>query len=60
MRLFFAHWPSDSIARDLVPWVHNAHALYGGRMMRTDTLHMTLAFLGQAEAGQVQQLVDLW
>lgn len=58
MRLFFAYWPSASKAEEMLPWVHQAHALYGGRMMRTDTLHMTLAFLGQADASQVQQLVS--
>src|SRR5690625_4503287 len=58
MRLFFAYWPSPSKAEEMVPWVRSAHALYGGRMMRTDTLHMTLAFLGEADAPTARQLAD--
>lgn len=58
MRLFFAYWPSSSKAGEIVPWVRSAHALYGGRMMRTDTLHMTLAFLGEADAAAIARLVD--
>lgn len=58
MRLFFAYWPSASKASEIVPWVSNAHALFGGRMMRTDTLHMTLAFLGQADGIATQRLVE--
>lgn len=57
MRLFFAYWPSPSKAEEMVPWVEGAHALYGGRMMRTDTLHMTLAFLGPADETATQRLV---
>lgn len=56
MRLFFAYWPSPSKAEEIVPWVRSAHALYGGRMMRSETLHMTLAFLGEADADTAQRL----
>lgn len=58
MRLFFAYWPSPSKAEEIVPWVRSAHALYGGRMMRTDTLHMTLAFLGEADDVAAQRLAE--
>lgn len=58
MRLFFAYWPSQKTVDEITPWVQQAHALYGGRMMRPDTLHMTLAFLGAAGAEQAQALVD--
>lgn len=56
MRLFFAYWPSAETAQALMDWVRRAHALYGGRMMRSDTLHLTLAFLGQTEPERAQQL----
>lgn len=59
MRLFFAYWPSAETAREIVPWVRSAHALCGGRMMRTDTLHMTLAFLGQADADAAHHLAKV-
>lgn len=58
MRLFFAYWPSPGKAAEIVPWVDSAHALYGGRPMRTDTLHMTLAFLGPADAGRIRALTE--
>ena len=58
MRLFFAYWPSAEKAGEMVPWVRSAHALYGGRMMRTDTLHLTLAFLGQADQAKTQELIE--
>lgn len=58
MRLFFSYWPTPEKAADIVPWVDSAHALYGGRPMRVDTLHMTLAFLGQADAGQAHDLAQ--
>lgn len=57
MRLFFAYWPSATKAAEIVPWVQNAHELFGGRMMRTDTLHMTLAFLGETEPDVIERLV---
>lgn len=58
MRLFFAYWPSVEKAGEIVPWVRSAHVLYGGRMMRTDTLHMTLAFLGQADEADTRRLIE--
>lgn len=58
MRLFFAYWPTAEKAEEIAPWVHSAHAVYGGRMMRTDTLHMTLAFLGQADETETGRLIE--
>lgn len=58
MRLFFAYWPSADKAEEIMPWVRQAHALYGGRMMRKDTLHMTLAFLGPVDESAAQELAQ--
>ena len=58
MRLFFAYWPDADTAEEIVPWVEKAHALYGGRMMRTDTLHMTLAFLGETDDDLADRLAE--
>ncbi|KAA0889589.1 2'-5' RNA ligase family protein [Pusillimonas sp. ANT_WB101] len=57
-RLFFALWPTPQDASTMMAWVHDAHALCGGRMMREDTLHLTLAFLGSTPQNRVQQLVQ--
>ena len=49
-RLFFALWPDDA-TRDALDrtgkWLHRH---WGGRRMRADTLHLTLAFLGDTPA----------
>lgn len=52
-RLFFALWP-DAATRDrLAALSALAHAAFGGRRMRADTLHMTLAFLGEVAPARV-------
>ncbi|NYT58600.1 RNA 2',3'-cyclic phosphodiesterase [Alcaligenaceae bacterium] len=57
-RIFFALWPSQADAAHLMAWAHDAHAAFGGRIMRADTLHLTLAFLGATPADRVQALVQ--
>lgn len=54
IRLFFALWPSPPLAASLAEWAQAARPHCGGRVMRTETLHLTLAFLGPVEA----QLAD--
>jgi len=56
-RLFFALWPCGDAIPGIMQWVHDAHALCGGRAMRPDTLHLTLAFLGATPADRVDELV---
>ncbi|MDP2265992.1 MAG: RNA 2',3'-cyclic phosphodiesterase [Thiobacillus sp.] len=57
LRLFFALWPDDA-TRDALyctgKWLHQH---WGGRRMRADTLHITLAFLGSTPAEQLDTLV---
>jgi 2'-5' RNA ligase len=59
-RLFFALWPDaetashlHALATDLVQ-----HSRGRGRVMRADTLHMTLAFVGNVTTPQLDTLVD--
>ncbi|MCL5060982.1 MAG: RNA 2',3'-cyclic phosphodiesterase [Candidatus Thermoplasmatota archaeon] len=56
LRLFFALWPDDA-TRDALnrsgKWLHQH---WGGRLMRADTLHITLAFLGRTPADQLDVL----
>jgi len=58
LRLFFALWPDDA-TRDALnrtgKWLHQH---WGGRRMRADTLHITLAFLGSTPIDRLEQLVD--
>lgn len=45
-RLFFALWPPAAVAAALHGRAADLQARWGGRVMRADTLHLTLAFLG--------------
>ena len=58
LRLFFALWP-DAATREALnrtgKWLHQH---WGGRRMRADTLHLTLAFLGSTPNNQLDLLVD--
>lgn len=56
-RIFFGLWPSAATAEQTMAWTHDAHALCGGRVMRPETLHVTLAFLGSTPAARVAELV---
>jgi 2'-5' RNA ligase len=49
MRLFFASWPPPAVAKALAQWAREAQRGCGGRMTREDTIHLTLAFLGEAD-----------
>ena len=48
-RLFFAIWPPQAAAESLHRWALQAQHETGGRVTRADTIHLTLAFLGEAE-----------
>mgnify|MGYP001089998835 FL=1 len=58
LRLFFALWPDDA-TRDALnrtgKWLHQH---WGGRRMRADTLHITLAFLGTTPVEKLDALYD--
>jgi 2'-5' RNA ligase len=57
LRLFFALWPDDP-TRDALnrtgKWLHQH---WGGRRMRADTLHITLAFLGATPADKLDAVI---
>ncbi|AOB33320.1 hypothetical protein AKI39_01720 [Bordetella sp. H567] len=57
VRLFFALWPDTATVRELGGWAARAHATCGGRIMRPDTLHLTLGFLGDTPADLLPALV---
>jgi 2'-5' RNA ligase len=56
MRLFFALWPSAAECAALSAWHTPLRELCGGRVMRTDTLHSTLVFLGDMEEERLEVL----
>lgn len=48
-RVFFALWPDEALARQLHA-IARRHAAPSARIMRRDTLHLTLAFIGDIDA----------
>ncbi len=50
MRLFFALWPPAAAAQALFQWAATAARATGGRRTTEGNIHLTLAFLGKADA----------
>jgi len=55
-RVFFALWPDADVARQFDEAGHQAQRALGGRRMRRDTLHLTLAFIGETAAERLEAL----
>ena len=49
MRLFFALWPPPAAAHALATWAQAVHRDTGGRVTAEESIHLTLAFLGDAD-----------
>ncbi len=47
MRIFFALWPPAATVAALCAWAKEAQVLTGGRVTRPESIHLTLAFLGE-------------
>lgn len=56
MRLFIGLWLDDAAANELSTWAHEAQTLCGGRIMASQDMHLTVAFLGQADPDQRRAL----
>ncbi len=54
LRLFFAFWPNDAERAAMAAWQPSLRELCGGRVMRIDTLHTTLVFLGDVAEHRLQ------
>ena len=52
-RCFFALWPSEGVRAQLAQWSRELHAACGGRPVRPENLHLTLAFLGALEPARI-------
>jgi 2'-5' RNA ligase len=49
LRLFFALWPPPGAAHALAQWAQAVQRDSGGRTIAEETIHLTLAFLGEAD-----------
>jgi 2'-5' RNA ligase len=47
LRLFFALWPPREAAQALHAWAAEAQGVTGGRVVHAESIHLTLAFLGE-------------
>lgn len=56
-RLFLALWPEPALAERLHQLAGEAHRDCGGRIMRWETLHLTLAFIGAVGEGRLPELL---
>jgi 2'-5' RNA ligase len=59
MRLFFALWPPRAAAEALHGWAMKVHGETGGRVTRLETIHLTLAFLGDVDQEKIIELKKL-
>jgi 2'-5' RNA ligase len=59
MRIFFALWPSPQSARRLAMIAAETAARIGGRPMREETIHLTLAFLGEVPEERAPELLTI-
>lgn len=50
MRLFFALWPPRATAQALGDWAAAVGGQSGGKVTAVENIHLTLAFLGEADA----------
>ena len=55
MRLFFALWPPAATARALAEWAREVQQMTGGRATEEAKIHLTLAFLGDADPEKAQR-----
>ena len=59
MRLFFAAWPPPRAAAGLQRWAEQAARETRGRVTRAETIHLTLAFLGEIEESRISAIKGL-
>jgi 2'-5' RNA ligase len=58
-RVFFALWPDAEVTVRLHAIARRWHGSLGGRVMREDSLHTTLVFIGDVETSRLPTLLTL-
>ena len=56
-KLFFALWPDAQVRADLAQAAQRMHRVVEGKRSRDDSLHLTLAFLGEVEVAYLPRLL---
>ena len=59
MRLFFALWVPDAVARSLHRIADAVRTRSGGRLLKPESFHLTLAFLGDVSVSRLPELCEL-
>lgn len=57
--MFFALWPDAAAGAQLGKLSGALHDICGGRRTRTETIHLTLVFLGEVEINSIPGLIEL-
>jgi RNA 2',3'-cyclic 3'-phosphodiesterase len=57
VRLFFALWPPAATVAALAAWTAQVQKATGGRVTRPESIHLTLAFLGEVADDRVGDAV---
>lgn len=58
-RVFFALWPDAVTANSLHRLAESLQPRFGGRVMRLDSLHLTLAFVGSVPRERIPDLLAI-
>lgn len=59
VRVFFALWPDEKVHQALAGLAMEIGPLAQGKAVRTDNLHITLAFIGEVAQLEVERLAEL-
>jgi RNA 2',3'-cyclic 3'-phosphodiesterase len=58
-RVFFALWPAPALQRELRDWGEALQSELGGRTTLCESIHLTLAFIGEADALQLTTIQEI-
>lgn len=56
-RVFFALWPDAGVRADLAQAAQRMHRVLQGQRTRDDSIHLTMAFIGEVDVENLQRLL---